>query len=406
MRPLALGLALALLASPPFALPAPTGPHAIGTTSWTLTDPARAEPFAPGARRQVKVEAWYPAAAATTTRAPYLREGIEEARAFAALVRAAPASYDAVADVATNAAVDAAPINGAPLPLLLFSHGYGGVASAHTALLEDLASHGYVVLSVVHPYESAAARLDGFRLASMLGEAGAPRPEYRQVLSEWGKEEETMAAVTASGDDEEQLRLLRAYLSGLAHTTVALRRWVDDTVLVLDRLPSLPRSTAAGRLATRVDAHSVGAFGHSMGGVTSADFCAIDRRCRAALNLDGIPQYGPLVDRTIAGPAPMLMVYSERPGRRGANDPIYRRAAARYYRVDVKGTRHLDFSDLNFWGGRLREVPALGDIEPARAAAVVRTIVREYFDQEMRGRRSPLLSGASTMPDTTVMVVK
>ena len=141
-----------------------------------------------------------------------------------------------------------------------------------------------------------------------------------------------------------------------------------------------------------------------MGGVTSADFCVVDRRCRAALNLDGIPQYSSMIDRTM--PTPMLMVYSERPGRRGASDPIYRRAAAHYYRVDVKGTKHLDFSDLNFWGGRLREVPALGDIDPARAAAVVRTIVREYFDQELRGRRSPLLSGAATSPETTVTVVK
>ena len=45
-------------------------------------------------------------------------------------------------------------------PVLVFSHGYTGVPSSYTALLEDLASHGYAVLSVVHPYEATAATLE------------------------------------------------------------------------------------------------------------------------------------------------------------------------------------------------------------------------------------------------------
>src|SRR6185369_11971610 len=156
----------------------------------------------------------------------------------------------------------------------------------------------------------------------------------------------TMAAVTRAADEDEQRRLLRGYLAGLRNTDVALRRWVDDTKLVLDRLPALPRETAAGRLAASLDLTRLGAFGHSMGGVTSAQFCVDDRRCRAGLNLDGIPQYGTMIDSSM--PRPFLMVYSERPGRAGASDPIYRRAAHPYYRVDVHGTRHLDFSDMVF----------------------------------------------------------
>src|SRR4051812_29448626 len=152
------------VAPPPFHLPAPTGAFAVGTTSWTLTDADRAEPFAPGERRQVKVVALYPAESPRGARASYLREGVEEARAFAGLIRAASGSYDAIAEVETHSFVDASPIAGARLPLLVFSHGYGGVGSAHASLLEDLASHGYAVLSIVHPYESAATRLDGGRV--------------------------------------------------------------------------------------------------------------------------------------------------------------------------------------------------------------------------------------------------
>jgi len=101
-------------------------------------------------------------------------------------------------------------------------------------------------------------------------------------------------------------------------------------------------------------------------------------------------------------PVPFLMVYSGRPGRVGASDIIYRRAASTYYRIDVAGTKHLDFTDMNYWGGPLRQRGAYGDITPERAAEVTRTVVREYFGQEILGQVSPLLSGRTKWADVVV----
>jgi hypothetical protein len=137
-----------------------------------------------------------------------------------------------------------------------------------------------------------------------------------------------------------------------------------------------------------------------MGGVTAAAFCAADRRCRAGLNLDGIPQYGSLIDASAT--RPLLMVYSGRQGRLGASDVIYRRAAKPYRRVDVDGTLHNDFSDMVLWGGPLAGRPIFGTLPADRAVAVTRQIVREYFDQELRGQRSALLSGRSTIPGVRI----
>ena len=159
-------------------------------------------------------------------------------------------------------------------------------------------------------------------------------------------------------------RLLRGYLAGL-NKTPALGRWVDDTRVVLDRLSSLPATSAAGRLAARLDVRRVGVFGHSMGGVTAGQFCVDDARCAAGLNLDGIPQSGTMIDKPM--PRPFLMVYSARPGRLGASDPIYQRAARPYYRVDVADTRHLDFSDMALWGGPPAAAEA-GLIDPCAPA--------------------------------------
>ncbi len=386
-----------------FEIPPPTGRYPIGTTAWRLTDNTRTDPFSEsGAFRQVEVLAWYPAAAPRRgALAPYLREGLSEVRSFATLLRGSETVFDDLADVRTHAELDGAlAATPAKFPVLVFSHGYTAIPSAYTTLLEDLASHGYVVLSIVHPYEATAATLGDGRVVTLLDAAGTLRQGIRDVFGEWRAEDETMAAVTRAVDEGEQRRLLRGYLSGLRHTDIALRRWVDDTKLVLDRLSSVPPASLQGRLAARLDLNRVGVFGHSMGGVTAGQFCVEDHRCRAGLNLDGIPQYGTMIDKALQ--RPFLMVYSARPGRRGASDAIYRRAASPYYRVDVGETLHLDFSDMAFWSGPLRERGMLGTMAPARASAITSAIVREYFGQELLRQRSSLLGGAPVFPEVTV----
>lgn len=395
-----IGAAVPLFAQPTFKLPAPTGRFAVGTTSWHVIDSTRSETFATSrAMRMVEVIAWYPAAPlgnARGIRAPYLRESYVESQTFATLVRR-PGVFDSVAAVQTHSRLDA-PIasDSATYPVLLFSHGYTAASSAYTALFEDLASHGYVVLSVVHPYESIATRLQNGHLVTMLDSANAIRQPIRDVLGEWAEEDSTMARVTRAPDDAERIRLLRAYFAGLTKTHAVIDRWVRDTKAVIDKMPALPATTRAGELARRVDLSRVGVFGHSMGGVVAGQFCVEDRRCRAGLNLDGIPQSGTMIDATM--PAPFMMVYSGRPGRLGANDVVYHRAASTYYRVDVDSTRHLDFSDLPLWGGPLSGPGGHGSISTDRAVELTRMIVREYFDQEVRGSSSALLSGTRRVP--------
>jgi dienelactone hydrolase len=386
----------------PVEIPAPTGPYKVGTTSWRVTDPARPETFAVsaagGTPRQVEVLAWYPAAAnAQGKPAPYLRAGLAE------LPPPFRSLGDVLPNVRTHATLDAPPLAGRKkLPVLVFSHGFGGVPSAYTALLEDLASHGYVVLSIVHPYEATAATLADGQVVTLLDATGKPRQPFFDVLGEWAHEDDAMAKVTGQKKEADQLRLLREYLAGLHATNDTLHRWVADTRLVLDRLSNLPADATPTWLVSRLDLSRIGAFGHSMGGVTSGQFCLEDRRCRAGLNLDGIPQYGTMIDGHL--PVPFLMVYSARPGRTGASDAIYGRAASPYYRVDVRDTLHLDFSDMVLWGGPLHPGKELGTLAPARAVEITRAIVRQYFDQELLGQRSPLLEGnaGKAFPEVTI----
>ncbi len=385
----------------PFELPSPTGTSPIGTTSWLVRDASRLESLDGGnAAREVEVVAWYPSdAGARGGPAPYLRWGLFEVQGFAELLRVGRNAYDHLAGVRTHALLDLPPaVSPAKLPVIVFAAGYGGFGSAHTALFEDLASHGYAVLNVVHPYEEGAALLSGNRAVSFVSE-GKPRQPYLDVVNEWRKEDDTMAAVTRSTSADEQRRILREYFATTPKTVAAMKRWVDDTRLVLDRLSSLSGETAAGMLARRLDMARIGVGGHSMGGVVAGEFCVEDGRCRAGLNLDGIPQFGRMIDRPLN--RPFLMVYSARPGRLGASDVIYQRAKP-YYRVDIANTRHLDFSDMIFWGGPLRALNAFGSLAPERITEITRAVVVQYFDQVLLGRPSQLLNGQQSFDELTV----
>jgi predicted dienelactone hydrolase len=388
--------------APTFDLPAPTGKAPIGTTRWVVTDASRDEIFAPGRKHDIEVVVWYPrAAAATGATAPYIRDSMEEVLSFARLAKLGDA-FNGLASVKTQAIVDAEPAPApARLPVMVFQAGYTGLPSSHTALLEDLASHGWAVLNVIHPYEATGAMLADGGVVTFTDEKNAVRAPIMDVLDEWGPEGGTMEKITAAPTDAEKESLMRGYLGKLTHTDQVVARWTLDVKYSLDHLP---KTGAAARLSPKLDLTRLGMAGHSMGGVAGAQFCVEDRRCKAALNLDGIPQYGTMIDTQM--PAPFLMVYSGRAGRAGASDIIYKRSASKYYRVDVKDTLHLDFTDMNYWGGPLRQRGAYGTIDPARAAEITRLVVREFFAQEILKQPSAWLAGKQTQPGVTVVEVR
>jgi predicted dienelactone hydrolase len=117
-------------------------------------------------------------------------------------------------------------------------------------------------------------------------EKNAMRSGIMDVLNEWGPEGATMEKIVAATDDAEKEKLMRGYLAALKNTDQVVARWTLDAKYALDHLPA---SGAAGRIASKIDLTRLGVAGHSMGGVAGAEFCVEDRRCKAALNLDGIP---------------------------------------------------------------------------------------------------------------------
>lgn len=131
----------------PDAAPDPStlGPYAVGVRTLTFLDHERSTPGKDGPRKLV-VEVWYPAAnsAREAEKQDYvlydrlpesLRGGLEP---------------EDLGVLETEAVRDAPRYEGVRFPVVIFSHGKGGLREQSTFYTVPLASHGYVVVSADH----------------------------------------------------------------------------------------------------------------------------------------------------------------------------------------------------------------------------------------------------------------
>lgn len=169
-------------ALPAARLPRPTGPFEVGCTVLHLVDPARSEPWLPGtsARRELMVSVRYPAApGGPARREPQMTAAAAAhfggAEGAAALnLGMAPGSVDWGATL-SHARRDA-PVaaRAGRLPVVLYSGGLGDPRTWNTALVDELASHGYAVVTIDHTHEATEVEFPGGRLATMRIFDGAP----------------------------------------------------------------------------------------------------------------------------------------------------------------------------------------------------------------------------------------
>lgn len=369
------------------SLPAPTGPHPVGSTNLHLIDHSRPDPWGSGAERELMVTVYYPA---KTTR------GYERAAQF---TPGAAAAFDEIdtelhpelpsgqvdwAATKTDAYVDA-PARAGARPVLLYAPGLADPRTIGTGVAQDLASRGYVVVAVDHTGEASEVEFPGGRVST----------------------------IAMPMTPEEAARSVR--------TAVAAR--VADNAFVLDELEAL----AAGRnpdvdgrelpdgLGRALGLDLVGAYGHSAGGAVAVESMYEDRRIDSAVNLDGNLNYYPEGDEPgelfpVAQHGvdrPVLLLGSEL-GRDADIDrswsALLSQQAAPTRRLQLARAAHHVFTDYAGQGPQLAAAglmsPAdrdalVGPIAPAESVPAVRDYVASFFDKELRGTDDGLLDGPS-----------
>jgi predicted dienelactone hydrolase len=267
-------------------------------------------------------------------------------------------------------------------PVVLYSPGAGDARDWNVSLVEDLASHGYVVVTIDHTGEGPAVQFpDGHVVTN------AP----------------LMALVGQAMRDGTMPR----FLENLVQVRVA------DTELVLDRLSTLPHRLTAG-----MDLSRIGMFGQSGGGFTAASAMYDDPRIKAGINMDGTMEYASEADGKHQSQVelngldqPFLLMGSSGAG----GSDVHREVSwatfwqhLRGWKADVTllGSEHASYTDaealLPQLAGRVPDATlttAIGTADPATARAAVaadRAVVASFFDRFLKGHDDHLLDGGQT----------
>jgi predicted dienelactone hydrolase len=305
-------------------LPPPNGPYPVGTMLLSDT----------GAKAGFQV--WYPARpGATGTRAAYRLDRTSDAPKLANFVQ-------------TAALLDVEVAEGA-FPLLVYAPGWGGSRFENTALAQDLASNGFIVVAFDDIY---------------------PEPSM-----DFSSEDQARATIV------------------WANRKAAL---LSDVVRqAIDAMMKLAGPSQAGPFAGRVDPAKIGVFGFSFGGAVAAETSLHDPRVKAAADLDGwlfgdALREGVTVPFLVfSGDAPVESATSPE-GRFDAQNEREMLAGLRRhggYLIDLAGAHHFDFTDQAMLPSIRRR--GLGPIDGTFAHRVVSGYLTAFFGRYLRnGARS------------------
>lgn len=386
--------AIVLQQLPVYSLPAPRGEWRVGVTDFEVVDRPRQEPFSdePSDVRRLMVRVWYPADRVDGhTLRPYRtrREADVISRNMAGTLRMPPYFFRHLRGVRTHAYLDAE-ISGrqSKYPAVVFSHGYLGTVEMHSALMESLASHGYIMLSVAHPHESAAVFYPNGEVVGL-----HPRVIAQMSTRSIDADARTIIASEDIGARFASTQRLYAKDTPLGRSSPV---WRDDMISVVNAVAARAVDPTARSIIERIDLQRLAYAGMSFGGAAAANACHVDMRCRAAVNLDGRENTLDLFDRQIRTPLLMLSQGAQElvAGLR-YNDFHYERAAQAGQRSDVLryivgGSGHWDFSDhtlLARWPAReLVLFPSvMGEGSGASMAMLIDDAVRGFLDQYVAG---------------------
>jgi len=373
---------------PVLVLPNPTGMYAIGTKYLLFTDNGR----------EIGVQVWYPATAISpnTEPEPYWVKADELSKIFTkrvSLLMPLPSYWLTHYSLTKTHSYLDAPIahDTSSFPVLIYSHGFFfGSNNDNTALMEELASHGYIAFGIAHPYDSPF-----FIYPDKTIKTFDHRNEllFKQ-LQEFMADKQIASLrekLKQTEDPSEQLEILKEIKRSSTMTIwkEGLGERIGDVRFLIDEIEKLNRGSEM--FSGKLDLDRLGILGLSYGATTTYGVCLLDKRFKAGVNMDGFTSgYGMLEDSLTQ---PFMFMYSENNHR--MNDYFYNKAENTTYAITIEGAAHSNYADLSLVGGFQKLTGQLGKIDGNRCIRIISDYVLAFFDKHLKGKDSTLLEGTS-----------
>ena len=312
---------------PQFREVAPTGTYTVASQSVTYVDVSRVDPYSQeGENRKLTVQFFYPSDAQSK-------------------------------DI---------------FPLVVFSHGAFGYRGSNLSTYKNLASNGYVVCSIDHSYHSFFAQhMDGSRTFVNMDFLNDAVNITNGVYADKTAYEKT-------------------------HEWLALR--AADMNFILDEILHNESGKLPMGISSRIDSDKIGLFGHSLGGATAAQLGRMRTDVDAVAVIDGTMfseetafENGRVKLTENPYPVPLLNLYNEDHYNDAQQEGLaYSNLsasahAAQAYDVVIRGSGHLNFTDLPLFSPALASMLGIGSVDSRYCIDTMNNIVLAFFNHTLKG---------------------
>ena len=330
----------------------PTGEYQVGTQVIHMVDNDRSAWYGQESSnpREIMVRVWYPAQPQEgDLKAPYvyneklIGDMVSEGFGIPKYL------MNNLRNINGNSWSEAQPVN-EKFPVIIFSHGIGGLKTQNTTQMEEMASHGYVVFSCDHAYDAGVSIFPGDRI--IFGKTNIPDNLTK----------------------EEKWNMRRAQLDYRA----------ADIQFLLDEMDRENFLSVA--LKNSLDLEHIGVFGHSFGGGTSVVVASVDERIDACFGLDAwfLPIPSNVLNSDLNKPFIHLGQVSWKEKENYLKlDTLAGNNSAWSVRLDVRGATHYDFTDFSQFS-KLTKKYGSGMIAPLRIRKITNSAIREFFDHYLK----------------------
>lgn len=363
-------------------LPKPEGEYKIGMQTLHLIDNNRDETFTKDEDdvRQLMVQVWYPAHNTKDNTPAFLFPQEKETfkkykEAYANELHVPVFLFDHLKYIKTNSYEDAHVLpSKEPFPVVLLSHGTGTSKNFHVSQAENLASHGYIVVTIDHTYMTIGTDFpDGtfttFQADDFATNFFKPNNKYGDIFQK-------------------------------------------DIDFVINYLQQLHTGEIPSSFEGKMDLENIGVMGHSFGGATAFHAVHENSNIKAGINMDGTLYDLENTDRLSK---PFLFIQSEAfiSSRKkieqgihsldGLTEEELQQLEAykkkEYQIIDntidsggtmiaIEGAEHYNFTDLQLFSDFFSLIGMTGEIDGERSSFIVNQCVLDFFDEHLKGKQN------------------
>ena len=345
-------------------LPTPGGEYSVGTQIFNWTDSSREEWFTEDDlddKRKLVVQIWYPTKVVSGEKYPYMDNPEKRLGPLSEQLELPRFMIQHIQEIRTNSILNA-PIHPDVdnLPVIIFSHGLGGMKAQNTAHIEELVSQGYFVIAPDHPFDANITIFDDGTLADY-------RSGITFLQAKRGK------GIKLTEKDFWNFRLPQI------NTRTADIQYLLDELEVRNGVVQSPWES--------MNLDRIGIFGHSYGGATSVMVSYIDKRIDACISLDGwnvpIPQN--VVDDGLNVP----LLYIGRPEwdttlNYEKLDTLIARSSTVAEKLILDGTKHFDYSDTPYFSPMAKKFGISGKLPAEEILSILNGRIISFFDEYLK----------------------